>query len=59
VFREGNGRTQLTFLFLLADRAGHPLDMTRIEPQAMLTAMIESFHARFAPLECEIARLCV
>src|SRR5215213_4920907 len=23
-FREGNGRTQLTFLVMLADRAGHP-----------------------------------
>jgi cell filamentation protein len=35
-FREGNGRTQLTFLFLLGERAGFALDMTRIRPQEML-----------------------
>ena len=42
-FREGNGRTQLTFLYLLGARAGIGLDMTRIKPQAMLSAMIASF----------------
>ena len=26
-FREGNGRTQLVFLTLFSDRAGHPLDL--------------------------------
>jgi cell filamentation protein len=28
-FREGNGRAQLTFFALLADRAGHPLDFPK------------------------------
>ncbi len=49
-FREGNGRTQLTFLALLAERAGHPLDLDRLDPAAMLHAMIRSFNADEAPL---------
>jgi cell filamentation protein len=56
-FREGNGRTQLTFLFLLGHRAGHPLDMSRIRAEEMLAAMIVSFKGELKPLEIEIARL--
>ena len=42
-FREGNGRTQLTFLAMLADRAGHSLDLNRLDPEQILAAMIASF----------------
>jgi len=42
-FREGNGRTQLTFFAMLADNAGHPLDLDKLAPEVMLDAMIESF----------------
>lgn len=42
-FREGNGRTQLTFFAMLADNAGHPLDLGKLDPDTMLSAMIESF----------------
>jgi cell filamentation protein len=56
-FREGNGRTQLTFLFLLGHRAGHALDMSRIRPGEMLAAMIASFKGKLTSLETEIARL--
>jgi cell filamentation protein len=42
-FREGNGRSQLAFFALLADRAGHPLDLDRLEAEEMLEAMIASF----------------
>jgi cell filamentation protein len=42
-FREGNGRTQLSFFALLADRAGHPVDLEKLAPDAMLNAMIASF----------------
>ncbi len=56
-FREGNGRTQLTFLFLLGHRAGFALDMTRIRPQEMLSAMIASFDGKLEGLEVEIGRL--
>lgn len=42
-FREGNGRTQLSFLTLMAERAGHPLNLEKLDPQAILDATIESF----------------
>jgi cell filamentation protein len=42
-FREGNGRSQLTFFTLLADHAGHPIDLDRLNPDEMLDAMIASF----------------
>ena len=42
-FREGNGRTQNVFLNLMAARGGHPLDFRRLEPPAMMDAMIASF----------------
>jgi len=42
-FREGNGRAQLTFLAMLADNAGHPLDLEKLDPKVMLNVMIESF----------------
>ena len=57
-FRDGNGRTQLSFLFLLGARAGRPLDMTRIRAEPMLAAMMESFQGRLGPLEKEIGWLC-
>jgi cell filamentation protein len=56
-FREGNGRTQLSFLFLLGNRAGHPLDMSCIRPEMMLSAMIGSFKGKSHPLEIEISHL--
>jgi cell filamentation protein len=56
-FREGNGRTQLSFLALLAEEAGHPLDMDRLDPQGILDATIESFGGDEAGLEKQIALL--
>jgi cell filamentation protein len=52
-FREGNGRTQLTFFAMLADNAGHPLDLEKLDPDVMLNAMIESFEGD----ERELARV--
>jgi cell filamentation protein len=52
-FREGNGRTQLTFLTLLAERAGHPLEIDRLRPAAVLSATIQSFGGK----ENALARL--
>jgi len=37
-FREGNGRTQLQYLKQLAARAGHWLDLTRLDPETWLDA---------------------
>jgi cell filamentation protein len=56
-FREGNGRTQLTFLFLLGERAGHHFDLARIRPEEMLAAMVASFNGRVGALVHEIERL--
>lgn len=56
-FREGNGRTQLAFLTLLAARAGHPLNLDLLDPNAMLAAMIDSFHGSTSALRSVIAHL--
>ena len=56
-FREGNGRTQLTFLALLADRAGHRLDLDKLDPVATLDAMIKSFNGNERPLALSIRKL--
>jgi cell filamentation protein len=56
-FREGNGRTQLAYLALLATKAGHPLALERMDPSAMLAAMIGSFQSDEAPLADLIEKL--
>ncbi|CAB3802561.1 hypothetical protein LMG28614_05642 [Paraburkholderia ultramafica] len=43
-FREGNGRTQRAFLEVLGQNAGHPVDLTRIDPTAWNEASITGFH---------------
>jgi cell filamentation protein len=49
-FREGNGRTQLALLTLLAERAGHPLALNNLDPTVMLAAMVTSFSGKEAKL---------
>jgi cell filamentation protein len=49
-FREGNGRTQLTFLTLLAERAGYPLALKRMHPERIMQAVVASFGGQEAPL---------
>lgn len=56
-FREGNGRTQLSFFLLLADQAGHSVDLENFDPDAFLTAMITSFGGDEAPLAAIIVDL--
>ncbi|QQN63528.1 Fic family protein [Bradyrhizobium diazoefficiens] len=56
-FREGNGRTQNVFVDLLAYRAGHPLDLSRLEPQRWLDAMIVGYHGDEEPLQMLIVSL--
>lgn len=53
-FREGNGRTQVTFLALVAERAGHPLDLQMLEPESFLAAMVASFKGNDVPLQRQI-----
>ncbi len=56
-FREGNGRSQLAFLHLIALRAGHPLRLDQVRRETFLPAMIESFGGQLAALTAELARL--
>lgn len=43
-FREGNGRSQLSFLILLADKAGHPFDLAKMDAGEIMKAVIASFN---------------
>jgi cell filamentation protein len=56
-FREGNGRTQLTFTTLLAAKAGHPFELSRLDPESFLQAMIDSFFGDEAPLRRQLRSL--
>ncbi len=49
-FREGNGRTQLQYLDQLAAKAGHPLDLTKLQPDQWLQASREAHHGRYEPM---------
>ena len=49
-FREGNGRTQLSFLVELAERAGHPIPLDDLDATAMLNAFVASFAGDEQPL---------
>jgi cell filamentation protein len=55
-FREGNGRTQLIHPTLLAARAGRPLALERMDPAAMVAAMVQSFEDNEKPLVMLINR---
>ncbi|MDB5554004.1 MAG: adenosine monophosphate-protein transferase [Rhizobium sp.] len=50
MFREGNGRSQLTFFALLSNFALHPIDLAKLDPPQMLDAMIASFEGDEAKL---------
>lgn len=56
-FREGNGRTQLSFMSVLTARADHDLNLARLRPRRFLAAMIKSFHGDEAPLIAELLDL--
>lgn len=59
LFREGNGRTQSAFLAMLAADAGHPLDMTRLDPEAWMRAMVRSFYVDAGDLAKQIRNLII
>ncbi|WP_315831736.1 Fic/DOC family protein [Bradyrhizobium prioriisuperbiae] len=56
-FREGNGRTQLSFFLLLAENAGYPIDLENLDPDVLLDAMIASFDGDEEPLAAVILDL--
>jgi len=49
-FREGNGRTQLSFLAMLAEHGGFAFDADVLQKERVLGAMIESFSGNEEPL---------
>lgn len=57
-FRDGNGRTQLSFMYLLSLRAGHPFELTRVKRETFLPAMIASFSGNLTGLKKELETLC-
>lgn len=56
-FRDGNGRSQMAFMTILADNAGHPLHLERIKPARFLQAMIKGFAGDTRPLADQLRRL--
>jgi cell filamentation protein len=56
-FREGNGRSQLSLMHLVAIRAGHTLRFERIKRDTFLPAMVASFAGDLQPLEAQLADL--
>ncbi|WP_348626661.1 Fic family protein [Mesorhizobium sp. WSM1293] len=53
-FREGNGRTQLTFLAMLAEHAGLTFNDDILERDRVIQAMIDSFSGSEASLQALI-----
>ena len=49
-FREGNGRTQHAFLGLVLEHAGHPRDLSKIDPKRLLQAAIDGFNGDERPM---------
>ncbi len=56
-FREGNGRSQLSFLILLAEHAGYQLYIEQMNPSEMLSAMISSFYGKETALKDLLLKL--
>jgi cell filamentation protein len=54
-FREGNGRTQLQYLKLLADKAGHPIDLVVLDSKRWIKASQISHAADYALMASLIA----
>lgn len=54
-FREGNGRTQLQFLKQLTKRAGHDIDLTRLQPKQWLDASRAAQLTDYEPMRQAIA----
>lgn len=49
-FREGNGRAQFQYLDQLAQRAGHPLDLKRIERDKWVEASKHAHSKNYGPI---------
>jgi cell filamentation protein len=55
-FREGNGRTQLTYLSLLVEQAGHRIDVRKIDRDGWYAASRAAHNADYAPMSAMIVK---
>ncbi|HEV2603447.1 MAG TPA: Fic family protein [Microvirga sp.] len=53
-FREGNGRSQLSFMAMLGEQAGFPFDFARVRRETFLPAIIASYAQDLVPLTAEL-----
>jgi cell filamentation protein len=53
-FREGNGRTQMTYLVQLGDAAGHEIDVSRIERDIWYAASRAANRGDYSPMAAAI-----
>jgi cell filamentation protein len=58
-FREGNGRTQLLYLDQLAERAGHKIDLSRLDPRRWIEASRAAHDGDYRLMSAEISRAIV
>lgn len=58
-FREGNGRAQLQYLKLLAAEAGHPIDLTRLDPASWIAASRDAHRGDYGAMGEAIAAALV
>lgn len=58
-FRDGNGRTQLLYLQQLASRAGHRLDLRRLERDSWMAASRSAHDADYRPMAAAIGQSLV
>jgi cell filamentation protein len=59
-FLDGNGRTQRAFLEMLAEQAGHQIDLARIDPKAWNAASATDYHTQdYGPMHKVIAGVLV
>jgi cell filamentation protein len=58
-FREGNGRTQLQYLQLLGEQAGHTIDLTKFERETWIQASIEANRGSYGAMNDQIRQAIV
>jgi cell filamentation protein len=56
-FREGNGRSQLSFMAMVGDQSGFALDFARVRRDEFMPAMIASYAGDPAPLSAALKSL--
>jgi cell filamentation protein len=56
-FREGNGRSQLSFIAMIGARTGFHFEFAHIERDRFLPAMIASYSGDLEPLTRELSNL--